>query len=848
MPTSKSNQALHIKIIHHPHTNISDPTIIALESDADGQLPEEPPSESSGLHLPKSTAESLPWAPFRNLQDFEYTEIAVRSRLSKANIDAQLQGMHNGWAIGSRITLRNHKDMERVLMAARAYVVQFQEGTVSAEYDEQTFTFKFPYRDPWEVYQSWITDPTLSQEINWYPVRKYLCEEGKDVAIYDDINTGTLWWEIQDTLPNVHGLPHCFLPAIFWLDKGMITKRVRKHPMLLRPAFLPRAIRNGSGNGGGILVGYMPVIRDPSDPSDRNSAGKIAFACFKREVYHKVLAVVFGSLRSRGRCGEAMKCGDQVQRVIYPGIPIASVDSEESWALTSTRAGLADYPCPKCLVHNCSQHNLASVFEPRTVEGMMQAYHDAMECQTKSGSERILQQNGLHKNVNFFWSLPHSDPYRAISYDKLHADDLGKFGKHLWRLLLSILEDLNVKGQLTINMRGVDRWSNLKHFLNVTTIEYADGTAFFDILRCLLPCIVQLLPKNSVLVNCLHAYAQIRTMIQMRCMTEDRIQRLQGYIKTYMDYCSRVSTQYEKNFDFLKQHLTTHIIPDIRQKGTLDNYDTRVGEGFHQEVQEAYKQTNCKNTEPQMARIDENLEAVARIHMLIDNASQHESTLAKMIGSDEVQSGLNATQTHSALARSNKHWILGSPAAGITDAKGLADELVARGFVNEATEFQNTLFNFLRKNISPDCVEDSHLEVRVFQCLYLTYQSLEDWKEGRDILRCNPDFHSHARYDCALVNTDSKMLSPVRLRMLVRCMTSRGPVDIALVHSYKRTQWKPKTVWEGMHVFEQVQRYDLVMIRYLVRGVHMVKAFGTKDGREYLNDTIDGDMFLRAGN
>lgn len=115
---------MHIKITHHPHTNIPEPTIIALESDADSQLPEELPLGSPGLHLPKFTTESLPWAPFRNLQDFEYTEIAVRSRLSKASIDDQLQGMHNGWAIGSRITLRNHKDMERVLMAARAYVVQ----------------------------------------------------------------------------------------------------------------------------------------------------------------------------------------------------------------------------------------------------------------------------------------------------------------------------------------------------------------------------------------------------------------------------------------------------------------------------------------------------------------------------------------------------------------------------------------------------------------------------------------------------------------------------------------------------------------------------------------------------
>ena len=30
--------------------------------------------------------------------------------------------------------------------------------------------------------------------------------------------------------------------------------------MLLRPAWLPRQIRNASGNGGGVLIGYMPVV------------------------------------------------------------------------------------------------------------------------------------------------------------------------------------------------------------------------------------------------------------------------------------------------------------------------------------------------------------------------------------------------------------------------------------------------------------------------------------------------------------------------------------------------------------------------------------------------------------
>jgi len=44
--------------------------------------------------------------------------------------------------------------------------------------------------------------------------------------------------------------------------------------------------------------------------------------------------------------------------------------------------------------------------------------------------------------------LQNSSPYEAISYDKLHADDVGKWGKHLWPLLVLILERLDLKGKL----------------------------------------------------------------------------------------------------------------------------------------------------------------------------------------------------------------------------------------------------------------------------------------------------------------------------------------------------------------------------------------------------------------
>jgi hypothetical protein len=47
------------------------------------------------------------------------------------------------------------------------------------------------------------------------------------------------------------------------------------------------------------------------------------------------------------------------------------------------------------------------------------------------------------------WDFRFSDPYKAISYDTLHSDDLGKWGKHLWDFLLTVLEDADAKGKVT---------------------------------------------------------------------------------------------------------------------------------------------------------------------------------------------------------------------------------------------------------------------------------------------------------------------------------------------------------------------------------------------------------------
>jgi hypothetical protein len=65
-----------------------------------------------------------------------------------------------------------------------------------------------------------------------------------------------------------------------------------------------------------------------------------------------------------------------------------------------------------------------------------------------------------------------------------------------------------------------------------------------------------------------------------------------------------VKDQYGKDFRYYKQHACAHVIPDIEDKGPPAGYSTRPGEGFRQEVKEAFNQKNFKNTDPQVVAIN----------------------------------------------------------------------------------------------------------------------------------------------------------------------------------------------------------------------------------------------------
>lgn len=106
------NDSEYIKIIPHPHSRDPAVKIIPLSTSFDDTLAFQPKPSS------------CPWAPFKSLADFEYTETAVKGLLSKELVNAQLAGINSTWATGSLLSIKNHRDMEHVLSKACKYFVQ----------------------------------------------------------------------------------------------------------------------------------------------------------------------------------------------------------------------------------------------------------------------------------------------------------------------------------------------------------------------------------------------------------------------------------------------------------------------------------------------------------------------------------------------------------------------------------------------------------------------------------------------------------------------------------------------------------------------------------------------------
>ncbi|KAJ7875076.1 hypothetical protein B0H13DRAFT_1894337 [Mycena leptocephala] len=658
----------HIKRIPHPHNNSAAPSL-------DGGIP--PGGVSGGPSLPFAPRPTpKPWAAFRTRAEFDYTESVF-----------QLAGIGGEWSNSpSNITFRNYNHMGKSLAVVRTYGVQFQTGEVEAEFEGTTYKFEFQYRDLWEWIVDLLSDPSLADEIQ--------------------------------------------CPLVPRAKDEIVTNRVRKYLIVLRALFLNGKNCNASGTGGGVLIGYMVIPLDPGDPADRKKTqNAIDWARFKREVMHKVFQIIFGPLLGPGKHGEALTCGDSIQRVCYPGIPVTFIDGEEAYSVSACCAALAKCPCPRCLVQHTDLAKINKSFTLRTTETVREKYEQTLTAPKKTQSERILQSVGLHPTENFCWSLPN-----GLNCDLYSAN----------------------------SMRDVPRWRNLKHFPNVTTDEYTDGQTFLDILKFIAFATIssnvsQLVWNASprikfpsgcaTMKQCMRArsenlgvarWSKMSQIQRERIGEEEKRRRMEKEEEESNRENSAVNGELYPHsvsvvdqtpsppcdFVFYKQHACTHVNDDIRNKGVPAGYSTHPGEGnlfsLHTRI------LMLTHNLVQLARIDENKEAFAHIRMAIEDYDAAVNSLDGEECEDFVRE------------ESELHWSFGSPLT-LTTVETLQQQMKDTSF---CADLRRLLNEFM-----VDLALQAHdvIKIKCHRCVRLRYQSCVNWMEETDILRCNPEFHGQCK-------------------------------------------------------------------------------------------------------
>ncbi|KAJ6551138.1 hypothetical protein B0H19DRAFT_1263828 [Mycena capillaripes] len=794
--------------------------------------------------MPDAARDDRPYAPFRTFADYKFASRCVKRRMPNAEIDEDLRDMHSGvYSNDCFVTFHNHRDLQKSLEAARISNVPFCSKTLFIDFDGPNFgkryEIKVEFRDPWKIMKRWACDPTLAHVSTWFSQEKYLCLNGViDLSnpLYDEPCSGESWREVDDDFPRPDETkyPSCYLGLHVWLDKGLVSTKVKMHPILFRGGWIDSATRNGSGNGGCMLAGFviMPAELRHIDPKTLSSTRRTEYDRLKRQIYHGVCRVVMEPLRERSHHGEAIRFGDGFTRVAHPGILIESMDFEELAAWLAIRNSRSLHPCPQCLVHRDDLHQLSCSFPCRTVEKMSEALVRA-PLNPKTARDDFLKAYGLHDFKHYLWEFAHSEPYKAAAYDCLHFFDGGIWGRHMWVLLKEYLQHNELASAFNDRMNQFPRWRNLKHLPSPTTIDYSDGQTFLDILKSALPCIVQLLPPKSSLVRLVRVMQKIRVMLGLDVTTRTRLEYLQKVIyDEYEKISQEISDEHGKSLDFLKQHFLSHAIRNFKLKGTSRNMNTRPGEGFQQEVSAMYKKTNGRNAEHQIAILDESEETMARLDMQVETwrRSQAENENDKLDLISPADSNLSA------------HWTLGSPNSRVSPRQ------------LEWTEEHNPLFrNFsqrLREYLalhhpSQMVHPDEDIEIMPCKVLYVEYQSVVDWRSANDILRCNPKFNNSPRYDSIIYTAEDDPIAMGQLILVFRCFLPHNvTLDLAMIRPYRNSSWHPKTRTD-CPIREQSAGGVFIALEHVVRGVLLCPIFGASREVFYVVDCIDEVMFLR---
>ncbi|KAI6100965.1 hypothetical protein EV401DRAFT_2061435 [Pisolithus croceorrhizus] len=804
--------------------NIDD---ICVEYHPNASIPpqEIPFAEFARGHRPRAYKPDVstdPWYPFRSRLDFEFAELALEAALNKEQVNRLLRLMKSIRSAGEVFTLNEYNDLQSTWRAASHRMTAEVVCINSMDGEPQEFTMY--YRSLWDWACGLLKHPSIGPHFVFDAQRLFKFDGSSFIRFIDEPWTANEFWNIQSRLPPDGKV----LPFILYADKAKLSSfgRQKGYPVVARLANLPVSIRNGEGIGGGRVVGWLPIVKETKEHS-----GKTRFANFKNAVWHESFRKLLQTIEKESQTGCWVNCWDGIPRRFFPIVLILSADYEEQAVMALIRGVKSNFPCPICLIPRDHISDFPAQCELRTTENVLKVLEDARSQDTQEKKEQILIQQGLRDVDSAFTVVTNTDVYRALSWDRLHANFSGKFGNHLWTELLRILDKAGRQTMAMVekNFSMMPRWHTLNHFDEALSISYTDGQKFEDLSKIVVFACHDVLPQNTekegyLLLRCLRAYIEFDLYTALELHTTHTIAAGREALSTF--------NALMQNWNFPKNHTRMHAFDDIEAKGVTRNFNTKPNEKMHGPLKEKYqKRTNFKNVAQQILDVD-HLEAVSElICCRITDYDVYLSSMETVMRS----SGGNDDDVEQ---EDFFHVRLGSRvkqplALGAIEQRSTTDKAFTR-FRAKLNELLNRHFEITGKPLPGGKRIQFQVDSEITEYRYIkvNFESTTDWCQYTDHLRCNPSFHGHSRYDCVLLKTAQRDIFG-RLVFLFQCTVGDETFPLALVQPYDAPTG-PRLAKDVHLNLWRVREQPRESAEIFLLGEHLVI------------DTIDTDMFLRV--
>ncbi|KAF8257057.1 hypothetical protein EI94DRAFT_1842699 [Lactarius quietus] len=676
----------------------------------------------------------------------------------------------------------------------------------------------------------------LIPHFEWDTWQIFKCRGETITHVYHEPWTGDTFWNLQSQIPEGART----LSFILYADKTNLSSfgTAKAYPVFARCANLPTAIWNGNGIGGGHVIGWLPIVAET--PED---ARKPAFVQFKRKVWHSAIRVIIVSIIKKSEGGCWLQSGDKTQHQYFPAITILSGNYKEQCTMALIRGQGGKLPCPVCLVLADQLSDVSRTWLLRDAAQTQGLLKDARALD-KSQGEALLSQHGLRDINNVFWLVANSDPHHALSFDRLHLNNSGLFGYHLWNKFKLLINQIgrDAAAQVDKQFGHMPRWRGLNRFPKVMKVSFTDGVKYEDISKIVVFAAHNVIHQKDSegwqLMCCLRSFSILDLLLSFEVHTNESISAGEEELSRFGDLMKSTDQEEteesvkDKNWNFPKMHALVHSFDDVRAKGASRNYNTKPNEKLHGPIKKAYMRTNFKDVAYQILKIDE-----------VDAARQCE----QKADDDDLETGAD-TQASGGRTLEAGAIILGSqqqPLALSLFESRTGQESHFINFRHRLSKWLTDMFEAYQYHLP----SGSHaLKITEYQSMKVCYESMVDSQQYLDYLHCSPKFHHVERHDFVIVKTTTSFIF-AKLLFIFTCSFAGNCFPICLVLPLDKPIGKPTLKDQDLrlHHVRASSSTKKFFVQSIVRGAPLVQDFD-RVGDYFVMDVADhsGDLFLRC--